>query len=413
LGGGAGTGALNLPTGTTGSSGIAFGTDTSLYRSAAGSLETPGKLGVGTAPGALLHVYGGTYASQAWIQATNGLGLSLNADYPGFGLNAEYNGTNWVSMGPGYTGNYTMTPTTGQSVFNTGTYATAGGQPTTLSTAMSISNNGEVEVGTLSPGAQLEIDANSASTIAQIVSNPAASPTADLTDWKANGSTVASVDHAGNFSAASLSGAGTGLTGTAPSFNIGGNAGNLSGTPALPNGTMGTTQTVGDNTTKLATDAFVLANAGGSGSAQTNFATNGQIITSTSATAITGLVTPTIPVSTTRRYSCEIYWSQNTAIATVTFGAAFSATTSVANIVSMTGNVGSTTTSVTVETALTPIQALLTLTPLTTTNYYHAHLDGVTQTNASYAVSLQIYGWTSNVSDALVIQANSNCGLLP
>jgi hypothetical protein len=42
-------------------------------------------------------------------------------------------------------------------------------------------------------------------------------------------------------------------------------ASNLSGTPALPNGTTGTTQTIGDNTTKLATDAFVLANVGAGG----------------------------------------------------------------------------------------------------------------------------------------------------
>lgn len=48
----------------------------------------------------------------------------------------------------------------------------------------------------------------------------------------------------------------------APNGNISGTAGNLSGTPALPSGTSATTQTVGDNTTKLATDAFVLANAG-------------------------------------------------------------------------------------------------------------------------------------------------------
>jgi hypothetical protein len=41
--------------------------------------------------------------------------------------------------------------------------------------------------------------------------------------------------------------------------NITGTAANLSGTPALPNGTTGTTQTTGDNTTKLATDAFVHA----------------------------------------------------------------------------------------------------------------------------------------------------------
>jgi fibronectin-binding autotransporter adhesin len=44
--------------------------------------------------------------------------------------------------------------------------------------------------------------------------------------------------------------------------NTTGTAANLSGTPALPNGTTATTQGVGDSTTKLATDAFVLANAG-------------------------------------------------------------------------------------------------------------------------------------------------------
>lgn len=42
-------------------------------------------------------------------------------------------------------------------------------------------------------------------------------------------------------------------------------AANLSGTPTLPNGTLGITQTVGDNTARLATDAFVLANSGGGG----------------------------------------------------------------------------------------------------------------------------------------------------
>lgn len=48
-----------------------------------------------------------------------------------------------------------------------------------------------------------------------------------------------------------------------PQVNIAGNAatattaGNLSGTPTVPNGTAATTQTYGDDTTKLATDAFV------------------------------------------------------------------------------------------------------------------------------------------------------------
>jgi hypothetical protein len=50
-----------------------------------------------------------------------------------------------------------------------------------------------------------------------------------------------------------------------PNANTTGTAANLSGTPALPNGTTATTQTTGDNTAKVATDAFVLANAGTSG----------------------------------------------------------------------------------------------------------------------------------------------------
>lgn len=53
--------------------------------------------------------------------------------------------------------------------------------------------------------------------------------------------------------------------------NTTGTASNLSGTPALPNGTTATTQTVGDSTTKLATDAFVLANAGGVSGLTLNF----------------------------------------------------------------------------------------------------------------------------------------------
>jgi hypothetical protein len=59
------------------------------------------------------------------------------------------------------------------------------------------------------------------------------------------------------------------LTGTYPNpgittlnQNTTGTAANLSGTPALPNGTTATTQTGGDNTAKLATDAFVIANTG-------------------------------------------------------------------------------------------------------------------------------------------------------
>ena len=45
--------------------------------------------------------------------------------------------------------------------------------------------------------------------------------------------------------------------------NTSGTAANLSGTPTLPDGTKATTQSPGDNSTKLATTAFVLANGSG------------------------------------------------------------------------------------------------------------------------------------------------------
>jgi hypothetical protein len=65
-----------------------------------------------------------------------------------------------------------------------------------------------------------------------------------------------------------------------------GTAANLSGTPALPNGTTATTQTVGDNTTKIATDAFVLANASGSGNTTSTALTINRLPKSNGANSI-------------------------------------------------------------------------------------------------------------------------------
>jgi hypothetical protein len=48
-------------------------------------------------------------------------------------------------------------------------------------------------------------------------------------------------------------------------------------TPVLPNGTTATTQTTGDNSTKVATDAFVIANAGGGGGSPAGSDTDVQI----------------------------------------------------------------------------------------------------------------------------------------
>ncbi|MGD0826988.1 MAG: hypothetical protein ACLQED_09230 [Desulfobaccales bacterium] len=50
--------------------------------------------------------------------------------------------------------------------------------------------------------------------------------------------------------------------------NTSGTAANLSGTPSLPNGATATTQTAGDNSTKLATTAYVATAVSGSGGGQ-------------------------------------------------------------------------------------------------------------------------------------------------
>ena len=57
------------------------------------------------------------------------------------------------------------------------------------------------------------------------------------------------------------------------------NSPTFTGTPTLPTGTIATTQTPGNNTTAVATTAFVLANAG-----STSFATTAQVVAATSTT---------------------------------------------------------------------------------------------------------------------------------
>lgn len=77
--------------------------------------------------------------------------------------------------------------------------------------------------------------------------------------------------------------------------NTSGTAANLSGTPALPNGTTATTQSPGDNTTKIATDAFVIANAGslsGMTTGQVAIAGSSSTITSSIALGNTGTNIP-------------------------------------------------------------------------------------------------------------------------
>jgi len=82
--------------------------------------------------------------------------------------------------------------------------------------------------------------------------------------------------------------------------NTSGTAANLSGTPALPNGISAVTQTTGDNSTKLATDAFVLANASTyTLPAATSSTLGGVKPDGTTITNSTGAISVTTPVNAT------------------------------------------------------------------------------------------------------------------
>jgi hypothetical protein len=107
----------------------------------------------------------------------------------------------------------------------------------------------------------------------------------------------------------------------------------VSGTNALPNGTTATTQTTGDNTTKVATDAFVLANAGGSislpfinvQSSPYNAKGNGQVawdasIGTTIPTPSTGQSTTASAPAVTTNFANDVVVSGFIGYPSITFG---------------------------------------------------------------------------------------------
>jgi hypothetical protein len=79
-----------------------------------------------------------------------------------------------------------------------------------------------------------------------------------------NGSRVGGFDTSGNLTAnGQFNGAGTGLTGTAASLSIGGNAATATNATNATNATYSTTQSAGTNNTTIATTAFATSVANG------------------------------------------------------------------------------------------------------------------------------------------------------
>jgi hypothetical protein len=136
---------------------------------------------------------------------------------------------------------------------------------------------------------------------------------------------------------------------------------------------------------------------------------------STTAFTTTGIVLPTVPISTTQHGYCSIGWSQSTAVSTVTFGLGMNnAPTDLWVLPPTTWNgttntVGSATTIA--NTTTTAVTAALT--PAATATEYRATLDFTIETGATNTVALTLYAESGSTSDAAVISAGSACGWLP
>ncbi len=145
-------------TGGTADSGIRFGTDTTLYRSAANTLQTAGSLGIGGATAAYkLDVRGTTTASQLHIASADvdsgGYLTSSGVSSAVLSGGAAYNGTTWVAKSSLAT---IMSGTNGAIDFFTNTGLTVGGTFTPTK-RVSIASTGTLQLQDNTGGATLGI----------------------------------------------------------------------------------------------------------------------------------------------------------------------------------------------------------------------------------------------------------------
>jgi hypothetical protein len=159
-------------------------------------------------------------------------------------------------------------------VFATSAVASGNAASATAAAGLETTTTTVVVAGAAAPTANQVLTATSGSAANWQTpqSGGMANPMTTAGDMIDGGSGGAPARLAGNTSATKnfLTSTGTGSAAQAPAWgtiaagdvptlnqNSTGTAANLSGTPALPNGTTATTQTGGDNSTKIATDAFV------------------------------------------------------------------------------------------------------------------------------------------------------------
>ena len=124
--------------------GGAYGADAGLTYVKATDTLVAGQVGIGTTgPGAKLDVRNNDQSSQVWVRNGTGAGMTLNGDYPGFGLNAYYDNVDWRAFNTQYTGAFQLDPTNGNWLFYTGNNPGAGNVPT-LTQKIVLTNAGDV-----------------------------------------------------------------------------------------------------------------------------------------------------------------------------------------------------------------------------------------------------------------------------
>ncbi|HEV2487524.1 MAG TPA: hypothetical protein VGT08_18510 [Terracidiphilus sp.] len=191
----------------------------------------------------------------------------------------------------------------------------------------------------------------------------------------------------------------------------------------LPNNSTATTQAAGDNSTKVATTAYVATPGAISPTAVTasgiitgaNDTTRTTTATMTNSWTTTGLVLPTVPVSTTKNGRCVVLWQMSSTSYTATFGIGMSNTP-----IGLWGGSGVTYAAAgtsnwlafsQTSTATTAVSTAATAGATGTT--YRAEIDFTLQTGAINPVAITLYGETSNTGGTLTIEPGSTCYWLP
>jgi hypothetical protein len=122
-------------------------------------LPDTGNVGIGTtAPTrARLEVAGKVGATTALL-GQGDTGVSFTAAWPGIGFNSYVAAAgNWRGMAPGYTGVIHLDPGSGAFRVFTGAQASAADQPVTIAERLTLTNDGNLGIGTSAPQARLHI----------------------------------------------------------------------------------------------------------------------------------------------------------------------------------------------------------------------------------------------------------------